>query len=135
MIKNDDFNQLRGSLWAKIKFVSLFLHLWAPLKIIVLLALYMKNISRKVDLTMCRDVRCKLGSPFFKVFMAIQNSCSGGFIQYWHKEFNILFCSITPTNLGQFSKPGADLNSAGPDFFKTPPSCTIWPSFAWDIWG
>ena len=41
-------------------------------------------------------------------------------IQYWHKELHILFCSITPTNLGQFSKPGADLKSAGPDIFKTP---------------
>ena len=42
-------------------------------------------------------------------------------IQYWLKEFNILFCSNTPTNLGQFSKPGLDLKSAGPDVFKTPP--------------
>ena len=46
-------------------------------------------------------------------------------IQYWHKELNILFCSMTPTNLGQFSKPGADLKSAGPDIFKTPPTCAI----------
>ena len=30
-------------------------------------------------------------------------------IQYW--QLDILFCSITPTNLGQFSKPGTDLNS------------------------
>ena len=43
-------------------------------------------------------------------------------IQYWQKEFNILFCSITPTNLGQFSIPGTDLKSAGPDVFKTPPT-------------
>ena len=35
------------------------------------------------------------------------------------------FCSITPTNLGQFSKPGTDLKSAGPDVFKIPPTCTI----------
>ena len=42
-------------------------------------------------------------------------------IQYWLKEFNILFCSNTPPNLGQFSKPGLDLKSAGPDVFKTPP--------------
>ena len=48
---------------------------------------------------------------------------------------DILFCSITPTNLGQLSKPGTDLKTAGPDVFKTPPTCTIWPSFAWDIWG
>ena len=46
-------------------------------------------------------------------------------VQYWHKELDILFCSITPTNVGQFSKPGADLKSAGPDVFKTPPTCTI----------
>ena len=34
---------------------------------------------------------------------------------------HILFCSITATNLGQFSKPGTELKSAGPDFFKAPP--------------
>ena len=36
-------------------------------------------------------------------------------IQCWHKEFDNLFYSITPTNLGQFSKPGTNLKSAGPD--------------------
>ena len=46
-------------------------------------------------------------------------------VQYWQKELDILFCSITTTNLGQFSKPGTDLKSAGPDVFKTPPKCTI----------
>ena len=46
-------------------------------------------------------------------------------IQYWQKEFNILFCSITPTNLGQFSKSGTDLKFAGPDIFKTHFTCTI----------
>ena len=45
-------------------------------------------------------------------------------IQYWHKEFDILFFSITLTNLGQFSKQGTDLKSAGPDVLKTP-TCTI----------
>ena len=35
----------------------------------------------------------------------------------------------------QLSKPGTDLKSAGPDIFKTPPTCSIWPSFGWDIWG
>ena len=40
-------------------------------------------------------------------------------------KFNILFCSITPTNLGQLSKLGTDLESAGPDVFKTPPTCPI----------
>ena len=52
---------------------------------------------------------------------------------YLSKEFDILFCSITPTNLGQLSKPGVDLKSAGPDVFKTPPACANWPSFGWDI--
>ena len=47
------------------------------------------------------------------------------------KEFDILFCSITPTYLGQFSKPGKDLKSAGHYVFNTPPTCTIWPSFGW----
>ena len=46
-------------------------------------------------------------------------------IQYWQKESDILLFSITPTNLGQFSKPGTDLKSAGPEVFKTPPTCTI----------
>ena len=46
-------------------------------------------------------------------------------LQYWQKEMDILFCSITPTNLGQLSKPGTDLKSAGPDVFKTPPTCPI----------
>ena len=35
-------------------------------------------------------------------------------IQCWHKELNILFCSITPTNLGQL-----DLKSASHEVFKT----------------
>ena len=53
---------------------------------------------------------------------------------YW--DLNILFCSITPTNLGQLSKPGTDLKTAGLDVFKTPPtSCAIWISFGWDICG
>ena len=30
-------------------------------------------------------------------------------IQYLSKESDILFCSITHANLGQFSKPGTDL--------------------------
>ena len=41
-------------------------------------------------------------------------------IQYWLKELDILFCSITPTNLGQFSKPGIDLKSASLTFSKHP---------------
>ena len=46
-------------------------------------------------------------------------------IQYLSKESDILFCSITHANLGQFSKPGTDLESAGPEVFKTPPTCAI----------
>ena len=42
---------------------------------------------------------------------------------------------ITPTNHGQLSKPGTDLKTAGLDVFKTPPTCAIWPSFGWYIWG
>ena len=49
-------------------------------------------------------------------------------LQYWHKEFDILFCSITPTNLGQLSKPVSVLKPAGSDDFKTHPTCTIWPA-------
>ena len=36
-------------------------------------------------------------------------------IQCWHKESDILFCSITPKNLGQLSKPGTVLESAHPE--------------------
>ena len=46
-------------------------------------------------------------------------------IQSCGKVCSILFCSITPTNLGRFSKPGSVLKSAGPDDFKTPPTCAI----------
>ena len=42
-------------------------------------------------------------------------------IQYWQKDLDILICSITPTNLVQYSKPGTDLKSAGSDNFKTHP--------------
>ena len=40
-----------------------------------------------------------------------------------------MFYSITHTNLGQFSKPGSVLKSAGSDNFKAPHSMSIWPSF------
>ena len=46
----------------------LFLRFWAPFKILVLLALHIKNIRRKVYLNMCGDVRCELESPFFYTF-------------------------------------------------------------------
>ena len=42
-------------------------------------------------------------------------------IQYLSKESDILFCSITPTNLGQLSKPGTVLKSAHPEDSKTVP--------------
>ena len=52
-----------------------------------------------------------------------------------YSKTDILFCSITHANLGQFSKPVTDLESAGLEVFKTPPTCAISPSFHWDIWG
>ena len=55
---------------------------------------------------------------FFPFFLS-KNNCSW-IIQYWQKELHILFCSITPTNLGQFSKSGTDLKSAVPTFSKHP---------------
>ena len=70
----------------------------------------------------------------FQCLIEIDNGKSRH-LQYWCKEFDILFSSIAPSNLGQFSKPEADLKSTGPDVFKTPPTCTIWPSFGRDIWG
>ena len=42
-------------------------------------------------------------------------------IQYLSKESDILFCSITPSNFGQLSKPGTDLKSACPEDSKTVP--------------
>ena len=50
-------------------------------------------------------------------------------IQYLSKESDILFCSITHANLGQLSKPVTDLESAGLEVFKTPPTCAISPIF------
>ena len=50
---------------------------------------------------------------------------NGGHIQYLSKESDILFCSITHANRGQILKPGTDLESAGPEVFKTPPTCAI----------
>ena len=44
-----------------------------------------------------------------------------------------MFCSITPTNLGQLSKPV--LESARPDDSKTVPESLIWPRFGWDNQG
>ena len=46
-------------------------------------------------------------------------------VQQWQKEFDILFCSITPPNLGQLLKPGTDLEPAGPYVFKKNPTCAI----------
>ena len=42
-------------------------------------------------------------------------------IFYLSKESDILFCSITSTNLGQLSKPGTVLESARPEDSKTVP--------------
>ena len=52
--------------------------------------------------------------------MTIAQQLSGILIiQWWKWVRYILFCSITPTNLGQFSKQGSVLKSAGSDNFKT----------------
>ena len=40
-------------------------------------------------------------------------------VQQWQKEFDILFCSITPTNLGELSKQGTVSESAHPEDSKT----------------
>ena len=48
---------------------------------------------------------------------------------------DILFCSITPTNVGQLSKPGTVLESARPEDSKTVPESLIWPRFGWDNQG
>ena len=63
--------------WVKICY-PLFLRFWAPFKILVLLALYIKNNSRKVYLNLCRDVRCELESLFFYAF-----ECCSKFFFYW----------------------------------------------------
>ena len=41
------------------------------------------------------------------------------YIQWWQKVCYILFCLITPTNIGQISKPGSVLESACPEDSKT----------------
>ena len=46
-----------------------------------------------------------------------------------------MFCSITPTSLGQSSKPGTVLESAHPEDSKTVPESLIWPRFGWDNQG
>ena len=50
---------------------------------------------------------------------------SDKYVQYLSKESDILFCSITPANLGQSLKPGTDLETAGPDVSKTASTCAI----------
>ena len=50
-------------------------------------------------------------------------------IQYWHKELDILFCSITPTNLGQFEHAGGVSKLSEPADFKTDPGIENWPRF------
>ena len=62
-------------------------------------------------------------------------AASSMLIQSWSYVCCIWFCPITPTNLGQISKPVSVLETAGPDNFKTPPTCQIWPSFGWDNGG
>jgi len=52
-------------------------------------------------------------------------NCSTLIIQYLSRESDILFCSVAHANLGQFSRPGTYLESAGPEVFKTPPTCPI----------
>ena len=42
---------------------------------------------------------------------------------------DILFCSITPTNLGQLSKSGTVLESSGRADSKTIPGFDNWPRF------
>ena len=56
-------------------------------------------------------------------------------IQHWQKVFDILFCSITPTNLGQLSKPVTVPESAHPEDYKTVPDNKIWPRFSSDNQG
>ena len=43
---------------------------------------------------------------------------SGIELQWWQEVHYILFCLITPTNIGQISKPGTVSESAGPEDSK-----------------
>ena len=45
------------------------------------------------------------------------------------------FCPFSMWNLDQIWHPMAVLKSAHCDDSKTPPTCLIWWSFGWDIWG
>ena len=46
-----------------------------------------------------------------------------------------MFCSITPTNLGELSKPGTVSESAHPEDSKTVTGSYIWPRFGWENQG
>ena len=45
------------------------------------------------------------------------------------------FCPFSMWNLDQIWQPMAVLKSAHRDDSETPPTCLIWWSFGWDIWG
>ena len=42
--------------------------------------------------------------------------------------------SISTSNVALNANPGTVLKSARPEDSKTPPTCSNWLSFDWDIW-
>ena len=50
-------------------------------------------------------------------------------------EWDTSFCPFSMWNLDQIWHPMGVLKSAHHDDSKTPPTCLIWWSFGWDIWG
>ena len=48
---------------------------------------------------------------------------------------NKTFAMFSPWSLGQIGLPMTVLESAGHEDSKTPPTCFIWWSFGWEIWG
>ena len=51
------------------------------------------------------------------------------------KEMDTLFPPFSPSNLGKIGYQRIVLKSACHEDSKTPPTCLIWLSFGWDIWG
>ena len=75
------------------------------------------------DSLLCRAELCVQLQLQLQIFAQHILGGSSFLIQYWQKESDILFCSISPENIGQISKTGAVLESTRPEDSETPPDC------------
>ena len=59
-----------------------------------------------------------------------------GYVIYSGGQLDLQQCkpSISPSNIAQNANPGTVLKTARPVDSKTPPKCSNWLSFDWDIW-